>query len=290
MLELFVAEWNKITGHRWNAAFLVWIFPLGALVIGAFAVLITLLSGQFREAQTALGIDPWDESFLYGWQIVNSEFGRFMAVVFAATVFAREYAYGTWKNLITRRARVTLIVVKFVTMALMLTLAFVLMTLILGLASGLVAGYLGLDFGSITGPRVADFVAAYGEQVFVTLASVLIAAGYAAVASLVTHNVLTAAVVGVVFTVAEQGILIPIGLLDSLLGIDLRMAYFLLPGYNLANVSSYLNSGSGYAPFAQDTLTVIPFSFPLSLLIVGLWLFGLIGLAIWRFRQQDITV
>jgi hypothetical protein len=44
VLQLFHAEWIKLVGNRWRAAFLLWIFPIGTL---AFVIVMSVLVALF---------------------------------------------------------------------------------------------------------------------------------------------------------------------------------------------------------------------------------------------------
>jgi ABC-type transport system involved in multi-copper enzyme maturation permease subunit len=73
--------------------------------------------------------------------------------------------------------------------------------------------------------------------------------------------------------------------MSSLLGIpQLPTLFQWTPTYNLSNIGSWLVYHSGYQIPSVST----PPALGLSVLIVGLWIVGLIGLAVYLFRRQDI--
>ncbi|GAB4514374.1 MAG: hypothetical protein OHK0046_16390 [Anaerolineae bacterium] len=286
-MNLFRAEWQKITGNRWVAASLIWIFPAGAAFFMIAAVVIALLSEDFQRAQMQLGIVPWNETLVNAWTIVNNELGRWMIVAFSAFIFAGEYQHGTWKNLTTRRTRTRLILNKFLTLGVFVVFATVLMTVILGIGTGVVASIIDLDYGLSTfGDAFGPFVEDYFTQMFIILTIVLIGASYAALAAMLTKSVFASAIVGVLVTVAENGILLPILLARSFLGWDLMFLYFLTPSFNMANIGTWLNTNRPYMPFGDDMMA---YSLERSVIVVGVWVVALIILTVYLFRRQDIS-
>lgn len=291
MLNLFRAEWLKIAGNRYATAFLMWIFPMSALAFSFGAILLLMFSSDLRVQQEAIGIDPWYTTLINTWSIINNEFGRYIIVAFAAVVFAGEFQYGTWKNLITRRARATMIVNKFVTLAVFVTTAFVMTTLIMGVSTGVAALIMGESYGAVNGETIGIFLADYPAQMFVTLATAFIAAGYAAILAMSLRNILAAAIGGVLFTIGEQAILLPLTLLDNLLDIQAYWVYQLMPTFNLSNISNWTTNNAAYMPFGGSETALEwfdPVSLGASLVIVCVWIAGLIALTAWRFSRADV--
>jgi hypothetical protein len=287
--NLFRAEWDKIASNRITVGALVWVFPITTLVISLLAIVGLLLSESFRETQIMQGVYTWDESFLFLWQVLNSEISRFTVVIFAAIVFAGEFQNGTWKQLITRQTRTRIIVHKFLVLTVFVTVAFISATVIYGIANGLVAAGLGLDWGAFSGERLVTFLGDYLMQVAVTLSATLIATGYAAVAAILTQNVVAAAITGVLFTLAEQATLVLISLINGLFGVDISGLYQLMPSYNLSNVLVWQRTGSGFQPFGPDSALSTPLPLAVSVVIILVWLIGLGWLTVNRFRQADLT-
>lgn len=283
---MFYGEWQKIAGNRWAVSFLIWIFPAAALLVMTGAVLLALFSQDFRTAQLELGINPWNVTLIESWQPVSNEFGRWIIIAFAAFVFAGEYQHGTWKNLITRRSRIRLILNKFLTFSVFVLVAMLLMSIILGIGPGIVAAILGIDYGlGSAGDVMGEFLRDYILQMFVVLTIAFIAACYAAIAAMYTKNVLSSVILGVLLTIAENGLLAFIGLIQWLFNIDLLFIYQFTPTYNLANISSWITSGVGHGVFG-DHLPIL--SLEQSLLIMVVLVIGLISLAVFAFQRQDI--
>lgn len=286
MISLFRAEWEKTAGNRWAVSFFVWIVPVGVTIFMLLALFITLVSEEFRTTQRTLGIAPWDQTMLGIWAILNTEIGRMAMLAFAAIVFAGEYQYGTWKNLLPRTTRTRLIVTKFITIAVFLTSAYVAGSIVSGIGTGLIAGLVGVDYGlSAFGARLPDFLGDYGLQLFLTMSAMLIALGYASLAAMVTRSILGTLLLSFLIYLGEAAMLLPIFLLQRFLDINLIGLYLLTPGYNLANISSWVTMNQGYS--LGDVFSAQPLS--MSLLIVVCWMVGLIWLTAYLFRRQDIV-
>lgn len=286
MISLFRAEWEKTAGNRWAVSFFVWIVPVGVTIFTLLALFLAVVSEEFRVTQRMQGIAPWDQTMLSIWAMLNTEFGRITMLAFAAIVFAGEYQYGTWKNLLPRTTRTRLIVTKFITIAVFLTSAYVAGSLILGIGTGLIAGLTGIEYGLATfGERLPDFLGDYGLQLFLTVASMVIALGYASLAAMATRSILGTLLLSFLIYLGEPAVLLPIFLIERFLGINLIGLYLLTPGYNLANISSWITQKQGYA--LGDVFGAQPLAG--SLLIIACWMLGLIWLTVYFFRRQDIV-
>jgi ABC-2 type transport system permease protein len=285
--HLFRAEWLKIAGNRYNALLLVWIYPLSALLVLALAHLALL----FPEARAgaALSTANWQQTSLGVFQIVNSELGRFLFIAFAATTFAGEYQYGTWKNLIPRQQRTALILMKFVAVVAFTLFGIVLATLIAGVLIytwGLAAG------ATITTTLTTDeFVRSYLIELTVTACIVLFASGFAAIGGMITRSIIGSVVVGLLFVLGEQGVLVATMIIrqfiPSLTGI--LQAAFLTTNYNLANVTSWIRLERGFIYPSMSLEQITAPSLETSLLLLLVWVVVLVGGVVLLFRRQDIV-
>ncbi|MFW5691330.1 MAG: hypothetical protein ACOCXZ_02405 [Chloroflexota bacterium] len=291
LLRLFRAEWDKLAANRLIAVLFVWIFPLGTLVLSSLAIVIALLSEDYRQQLLLQGISPWDGALLYTWGIVNSEVGRSVVVVFAAIVFTGEYQFGTWKQITTRQPRGLLIGVKWLTLIAYVLTAFITMSLIHAVASGILASIVGLDFGTVTAARLNDFLLEYMQRLGLGLALVLIATGYAAIAALISRTIVIAVGTGVILIIAEQVSIVFFALLEELLGINLIWLYRLTPGFNLANLGTWAISDRPLLPFQGGDLAAgfSPVGWAASATIVVIWVALLTGITSAHFRRQDLT-
>jgi ABC-type transport system involved in multi-copper enzyme maturation permease subunit len=293
MLSLFRAEWLKISGNRIPTAVFVWIYPISAFMLLVFAAIAALVSEPFRNSIIAQPPD-WTQQLLFPWVIINTEIGRIVLVCFAGEAFGGEYQRMMWKNLLPRRQRVALILNKFLTLAVFVLSSFILMCIIVGIGVGIVAALAGAPYvpslSELGSDGLRDFLRQFGAQAAVAFAAALIAAAYAALGGIATRSILGAIVLGGLFTFAEQGILLALFLISNLTNTpDLLQLYTLTPGYNLANISSWSQYGSGFVAPVLQRIDFAPFSVELSTLIVLAWLVGLIGLTVWLFQRQDVT-
>ncbi|MCZ7672066.1 MAG: ABC transporter permease [Chloroflexi bacterium] len=146
MINLFQAEWQKAVGNRWVTGFLVWIFPVGMLSFIVFSSIAMLLSSSFREG-FAQGITSWTDSMVNVWAFVTNPFGRMFLIGFMAVTFAGEYQWQTWKNIVPRSGRASLILMKFVVVTLIFLLTFILVSIILGVGQGIQAQIADVPYG-----------------------------------------------------------------------------------------------------------------------------------------------
>ncbi|MDX1991942.1 MAG: ABC transporter permease [bacterium] len=291
--EMFAGEWKKIAGQRWAALLFVWIAPIAALVFFGFLAVVALLSPGFREELADGTLPPWNDAFLYGWLMVNNEFGRYVIAAFTAIVFAGEYQWGTWKNFVPHRTRTSLLLTKFFTVGAFTITAWTAMSLIVGIGFGLMAVFGGRSYGAFNGEIFREFIGTYGLQMALTFTATLIAACYAALTAMFTRSVLVSFFVVIVLTILENGILLPLFLIYGFFDLDLLWLYRFVPTYNLANINAWLTTGTGFSPPGVGDGGVYvppePNALGLSLFIIVVWVVALLSVTLWQFRRQDIT-
>ncbi|MBN1201823.1 MAG: hypothetical protein JXJ20_08210 [Anaerolineae bacterium] len=293
MINLFRAEWSKTTGHRWVTSCLLWIFPAGAVGFMIIIGLILALSSSAREefaADTLL----WTDQMTGVWGVPNSPFGRLLLLGFTAVMFAGEYQWHTWKNVIPRNRRAALILVKFVTLGALVVFAFALMSVIIGLGMGLLVKMAGGTYGpALTGEVLGDFASDYTRQAVLAFVSTIIAAGYAALAAMLTRSILGGVLVGVGLTFAESLLVGGLILIAFFLKIpNVLHLYRLTPGYNLLNVNEWIVNNHSLTielPYGDNQSIILSDNLAFSLLLLAVWVVGLIGLTIVLFRRQDIA-
>lgn len=135
MHSTLTAEWRKLLGHTKAVSFLVWIYPIGALVL---VVLIDILPGLFIEQVrelTAASPPLWTDDLLSVWNALNGfpggTFLRMPYLAFIAIAFAGEYQWGTWKNIVPRQSRTALILSKFMVLGLLMLISMTLTSLVI---------------------------------------------------------------------------------------------------------------------------------------------------------------
>lgn len=295
MRDLFRAEWLKIAGNRWVAGCMVWIFPIGTVAFILIAGTILLLSSSarqgFRQDEAAL----WTEQAIGVWRFPNNPIGRLILLGFTAVVFAGEYQWGTWKNIVPRNRRFSLVLVKFVALGVFVVLAFALMSVLWASGWWVLTQIAGASYGPrITAEVIRDFAGDYALAASLAFTSTIIAAGYAALAGMLTRSVLGGVIVGFAVTFAENLSIVVLLLIGWLLDIPKAvLAYRFTPGYNLLNVASWISekAPSVVRPYEGGTHAeiVLSDSLEFSVLVLAAWVVGLILLTGLLFRRQDIT-
>jgi ABC-type transport system involved in multi-copper enzyme maturation permease subunit len=295
MRDLFRAEWLKIAGNRWVAGCLIWIFPMAAIVFLIVAGLILSFSSDAREGFQQDEGPLWTENAIIIWSIPNNPIGRLILLGFTAVVFAGEYQWQTWKNVVPRNRRVALILIKFLALGVFVVVAFFLMSLIWTLGWGLLTRIAGASYGPrITGEVLDDFAQDYLLAAGLAFISTIIAAGYAALAGMITRSILGGVLVGFGLTLVEGVSIVGLILIGWFLRIpDIVHVYRFLPFYNLINVASWLNDHvpATMRPYEDGEYSDIVFSDSLefSAVLLAIWVIGLIALTVYLFRRQDIT-
>ena len=288
-IKLFRAEWHKIVGNRWVTGCMIWIFPALAVLATILALLAAAFSSSFREGMSAEPI-LWTDVAIMPWLIPNNPVGRGLLLGFTAVLFAGEYQWNTWKAIVPRAQRVPLILVKFVTVALFVVFAFALMSIILTLGMGMVSLATGASYGPSFGSAVlTEFAKDYGLQMLYAFISTIIAAGYASLAAMITRSILGSAITGIVVSIAETMLFLPLYLIAELLGKEgILHIYRFVPGINLLNLFAWLNGetpGGLEMPSGEVIVDSLLFS---EVVLLG-WVVGLIAFTAYLFQRQDIT-
>jgi ABC-type transport system involved in multi-copper enzyme maturation permease subunit len=292
MANLLSAEWKKVIRNYRLTGFLVWVFPVG---IGAFYVLMlvsVLIDRRIAEGMLTTGFNNWTENALGIWTWINNYplniLGRMLPLAFMSTVFASEYQWGMWKNLVPRARRPALIFSKFVVLVTVLMISLITTSIVS--AVGLWLGHLAV--GAAYGPRVTsavlgDFLPTYLQQVGISLVSLVILAGGAAIAAILTRSILGGLLIGLGFSVIDPLTLVGLSLMAKILdNPGLINAYRVMPSYNQLNAQAWMQLHMAYLPGPGFTH---PPSLAFSLVVLLVWAVGLVLLAIYAFSRQDIS-
>jgi hypothetical protein len=291
MVRLFRAEWRKAAGHRWLAGFLIWIFPVSA---GAVAIVAILAAMNSREAAIAFGLDRARWTDMAGVWSVLSEYpaniiGRMPILAFIATLFAGEYQWGTWKNLVPRAHRTALVLAKFTALSAFVISALIAMSLITGAGNAIAARIAGFEYGpALNADNLAAFGRDYSIRAALAFTSTLIVAAIAAFAALLTRRVIGGSLVGIFISIIEPNTLLLLVWLSGLLqNPELIDLYRFTPTFSVGNINAWIQ-------FGQPMQLGLPIPFEevalgFSLAVVGLWTIGLITLVAILFQRQDIT-
>lgn len=275
------AEALKLRRHR-ATWMLVWIFPIGALIISAIVLL-----AQLAQSPARVAVDPqlWLHNATNFWDLPPGALGRFLIGSFAAVAFAGEYGWNTWKLIVPHRSRASLLVAKYV-----VVLALVYAALLLAAPIVTAATWLedvlkgdplpqGLTFGAL--------IAAHGERLLGGLPTILFTIAFASATAVITRSTTASIIVGIVYVMLEQlfrafapGLALYIPAFEWL--------FEIAPGYHLANIASWLGDGQGLlTPFASGH--VVAYGLGGSLAVIAVWVAALTGLTFWRFGRQDIN-
>lgn len=289
LAKLFRAELYKIIGNKWATGCMIWIFPLMALALIAVLLLVVLLSPQARENLRA---EPllWTQTMVEAWNIPNNPLGRLLLLGFTAVLFGGEYQWNTWKSIVPRSQRVALILIKFLAVGVFVVFAFSLTSLVWAGGQAFVMLAADAPYGpDFTAAVLEDFAGDYALQALTTFVSVIIAAGYATVAAMLTRSILGSVVVGFIFTLAEGFSILALYLVVWLLDNEnILNIYRFTPTYNLLNITGWVNDQQAIS-FEFPSGRVVYDSLEFSILILAVWMIGLIVSTTIIFQRQDIT-
>jgi ABC-type transport system involved in multi-copper enzyme maturation permease subunit len=293
MLNLLYAEIKKTLLNYRFTGFLVWVFPVGIGVFHLIAWLSTLVDKPFAREMALAGSTRWTTDALAIWNMISSFpaglFGRMLPIAFIAVMFAGEYEWRMWKNLAPRRRRAALMLSKFAVLTAVLVVSFLLTSIAAVAGQAVLRQLAGLAYGpEPTGAVLSAFATEYLQTAFLGIISLLILAGAAALAAILTRSVLGAMLLGFGFSVLDSVSFLILALLGHLFRRPELVGLFrFTASYNLENAMSWLRAGSAYVPDVPGFTGEPALAFSLALLF--LWAGGLIGLAVWAFRRQDIT-
>jgi len=293
MRNRFRAEWQKIVGNTRPFAFLVLIYPIGALTIVLLLCLVLLVSDPFRQ-QVAAAPPLWNDSLINVWSLFTryptNIFLTMPFFAFTAVLFAGEYQWQTWKNVLPRQSRLSVMLIKFVALGLIIVVSLFAASLIWGIGGRLQTWIVGVAYGpALSGAIMRDFLQDYGVQLFVTFVSTLIFSGITALLAMYTRSILASVLLTIGLRIIEAAapILLLIGAQiferEALIN---WVAY--TPTYSLQNVNSWLLLESGSTMGGMPGLTNIP-SLGGSLGVILLWMVLLVGVTAVLFQRQDIT-
>lgn len=294
MRSALAAEWRKLLGHTKAVSFLVWIYPIGALVI---MLVLRILPGLFIESmrdQIVNNPPTWTEDLLVVWNTMNGfpggTFLRMPFLAFIAIAFAGEYQWGTWKNILPHQSRTALILSKFLILGLLILLALLLTSLVIIGGDWVMTLLLDIPYGPAWSELdLAPFLPEALMQVLVTFAGTLIVAVYAALIAMYSRSIVASLLLSVGLGIVEfAASLILLIASQALERPDIVNGVVATPTYNLENIRSWVVEGAGSTLGGFPGFTAVP-SLAISIGIIVLWLVGLLWLTAVVFRRQDIT-
>lgn len=288
------AEWRKLLGHTKAFAFLVLIFPIGALVIVlTLDILPGLLIPDVR-AFYANRARAWTDDLLTVWTLLTGfpggTFLQMPFIAFIAVAFAGEFQWGTWKNILPGQSRPVLVLAKFIVLITLILLALLATSFILTGGHWLSA----ILFNSPYGPSLAEvdfatYLPTYFSQILVTFASLMVSAAIAALIALYSQSVMASVLLTIGVSIVEFASILLLMLAGAVLNQpNLVNLFVATPTYNLTNIQSWLVDGVGSTAGGIPGFTAVQ-PLPVSILMVVGWLVGLLIATAVLFNRQDIN-
>ena len=292
MLNLFKAEWQKIVGNRWTTGFLLWVFPIGVVVL--FSIMF-LLAGIFPEVRQGLQKNSpglWTDGAMGAWLLTTNIIFRMFLLGFITVNLAGEYQWQTWKNIIPRSQRAKLLLAKFSAITSAILLSVGLMSLALAIGTILSAKLFGHPvMPAFTLETLRTFGKDYLTQLFLSFTSVVIMAGISALAAMKMRSILGGVMVGLGISVAEPASFAGLFGLSQLFSRP-RIYHLvrLFPLYNIDNATEWLFNDQP-SNFSLQEISEYAFtdSLNFSLLMLVGWVILLTFLLLYLFQRQDIT-
>lgn len=285
MLNALAAEAMKLQRHK-ATWFLVWIFPIGCIIVSLIAIAVGMARNLPPDHPT---LAQWINGSTIIWDLASSANGRYLLAAFTAVVFAGEYGWNTWKLIIPHRARTTLIASKYAMIFLSLLTAY---TLTAGLT---IFGRWAEDL--LTGDIIPSGITAgallqvHAKSALAALAPALVTLACTSLAAVLTRSTMAAVVIGIVATTVEQIIF------GGGPGLSLALPsfvpaiwslYHVLPGYHLANLAEWIDKGVALTvKFPNHGIVALPWA--TSLAVVTAWIVPFIAATFAIFRRQDIN-
>lgn len=293
MLSLLQAEWKKTTSNRMLSGFLVWIYPVGVGAFMLMMLLVSLVSESSAQAMAATSSGQWTSDMSAIWLFISTFpgniFGRMLPLAFMAIVFAGEYQWGTWKNLIPRSSRPALILAKYCTLTAFIMLSLFITSLLTAVGQALGHSVIGAAYGpELSAANLIEFAPTYFQHALLALISLVILVGFAALSALLTRSILGGLLAGFGFSVVEPMSLMLFYLVGKLIARpEMINLYQYTPTYNLDNLRSWFaQQGAAAAPLAGFTAEP---RMGFSVIVLAIWILGLVTLSLLIFQRQDIT-
>lgn len=284
MLDALRAEAAKIGRHKatWG---LVWIYPIVLLGVIGLIVAMTLINGG-DVVDKPPSLDEWLDDSAAFWGAPRQAVVRMLLAAYVAVVFAGEYGWNTWKLIVPHRARAGLLAAKYGLVLILFAISFAIAAMLFTL--GVWTDDVMSGDPIPAGITLARLAGVHGTAALAAVAPVLVTIGYASLAAILTRSMVGALIVSIVMIAVES----VIGSLAPLLAVYLPSAMWalahVLPGYHLANLASWIDSGEALAmPFPSGA--VLALGWTTSLAVVAAWIAGLTGAAFVLFRRQDIN-
>lgn len=291
MIHLIRAELAKMIMHRWLIGFTIWIFPMGIGVFALCGVITVLIVG--KRADAILSNLIWTEQMLGSWIVPIDLFAQMLPMAFAATWFAGEAQWGTWKNIIPLARRWRIMVAKIIAILIIFFIVFNITAIVAASGSILVIRAAGLIASPpLNTETISAFLPQYAATMLISLVTLLLIAILGAIGGLLAHATLAATLFGFAAFALMKAMIVPLGFLMALFNADwLADLYRLTPIYNLDNAKAWLLGGVAF-DFPRLTIdpNVPPDSLLFSIVLLAFWIVALIALMLYIALKRDIVV
>ncbi len=292
MINLMRAEWKKSLGNYQLTSFLVWVYPVGSGAFYVLMIIASLLSKTMR-AGMPLGTGSWVVDMVSGWGLINSfpgnVFGRLFPLAYMAVVFAGEYEWGTWKNILPRNRRHKIISAKLIILSVLVMISLTMMTVLIAIGQGLLHRIVGIAYGpGMNQDAIAEFLSGYGREASLAGTTMLILATFAALAAVITRSTIGTLLLSFGFSILDilmAGILLLISNILNQPNLVNLFQYSIT--YNLDNIRTWLMIAE---PLRQPVpgFTAEPTLAASAMVLTG-WLILLLVVTLFTFQRQDIT-
>lgn len=290
MINLFRAEWQKIVGHTKLMISLVWLFPIMTAIVLSIGILISIFSEGFGAY---MGESAWTNDLLGIWRLINAFpgniFTRLPIIAFMAIVFAGEYEWGTWKNIVPRNQRLNLIIAKLVTLVIIVMLALIATSVITVIFQYLAHTIEGIYYGQkLTYAAVVETARIYFFEALLSSISLMIFGAFAAIAAMLTRSVIGSLLLSFGLSLVDLLSIMLFLILGNIFNKpELINLYSFSPSYNLENIRVELFDH--YSEMANLPGFTADLSLGSSFSLLVIWIVALMSMAIWLFKRQDIT-
>ncbi|MCZ7545780.1 MAG: ABC transporter permease [Anaerolineae bacterium] len=245
-LDLFGAEWRKLWGNRRVSGCALVVWPVMALGASLGLLLLNVLEARLRTVQLL----SWTDVALSVWDVQSNLIGRVAVLAVAATLFAGEYQWRTWKNIVPRRPRVQLMAAKFAVLGFAILLTFIVMSVVMTVGFGVVNLVVGAPYGpDPTLNVIGDFLTRYSIRAGLSFVDTILIGAVVALLAMRARSVLAGAFFGLVVLLIDEALILILGTLSLLFNNEswlelLRLRFT----YNLSNLSAILQGGGPLAP------------------------------------------
>jgi hypothetical protein len=293
-MDLIRAEWRKATGNLLLTGFLVWIVPIGLLAFYTIGPIVSLVADDPQSVGiTSMSSGSWTTDILGVWSLVVSfpgnVFGRLLPLAFMAVLFAGEYQWGTLRFIVPRTRRSSLILTKIGVTTFVVVLSYILASLIVGVGQAANHALVDLSYSpTLSTDNLVNFAGSYLSHLLLATFSLLILAGFAAIASILTRSILGGLLAGFGLAVLEPMSLMILVLTGRVLNrMEIANLYQFAATYHLDNARSWFTNGQPVPP-PLPGFTVEP-TLAISLIVLSVWVAVLVSISIILFNRQDIT-